>query len=178
MSILAADDNGGRYNTVHRQTDDGIVISVVSGRNLMPLVFRYTDYLGDVKCSLLSATHYPHKRLMRHDCGWRREDDSGVLTFSWEEMRHVTDGISDSPSGEYSESWHDEPNCAKDVALKGIKRHRAKFYRKDREYWTPGQTLAGDTYEDYFGWSQFNPMACDPVKPDKCGLVQYKGELH
>lgn len=73
--ILAADNNGGRYNKVHRQTDDGIVISVAMGESLLPLVFRYEDYLGCIEESLLAWNFYPHKRLMRGDCGWRVEND-------------------------------------------------------------------------------------------------------
>lgn len=175
MPVVSADNNGGRYNTAHNQVDDGNVISVRTPHGFIPLVFRYSDYLGDIKCSLLSSEFYPHKRLMRKDCGWRRKDDSVALTFSWKHMDHVTDGLTDSPNGEYHEAWHEEPNCAKDVAIKGVKGHRATFFRKDREYWTPDHTLQADTYEDYFGWSQFNPMACDPVKPNKCGLVEFKG---
>lgn len=178
MTIAAADNNGGRYNMVHRQTDDGLVISVASGRNLLPLVFAYCDYLGDKHETLLSSSRYPHKRLMRGDCGWRVKDDSVITTFSWKEMKHHTDGFSEAPSGEITEVWHDEPNCAKDVKLCGTGAHRKVFYRKDREYWTPDHTLQAENYEDYFGWTQYNPNTCPPEGPNKCGLVEFKENAH
>ena len=113
--IVAAGNNGGRYNMVHRQTDDGIVLSVAMGKNLTPLVFRYMDYLGCPQLSLLSGSFYPHKRLMRGDCGWREKDDSVDLTFSWNTLEKVTDGFTSGPSGEIEEVYHEEPNCASDV---------------------------------------------------------------
>lgn len=178
MAIAVADNNGGRYNRVHRQTDDGIVISVASGEDLLPLVFTYRDYLGDCHQTLLAASFYPHKKLMRKDCGWRAKDDSVLTTFSWKALEHHTDGFTEIPSGELSEVWHDEPNCAKDVAICGHVGHRRTFFRKDREYWTPDHTLQAERYEDYFGWSQFNPNTCEPRKPNKCGLVEFKEKKH
>lgn len=195
---VAADNNGGRYNQVHRQTDDGIVISVAMGKNLTPLVFRYTDYLGCVEESLIAGAFYPHKRLMRSDCGWRREDDSADLLFSWKALERVHTGFTSGPSGEYEESYAEVPNCAKDVRLCGIAGHRTKFYRKDREYWTPGQTLAATAPDDPFAFpthmetndccnepkkeypiitiEQWNPQTCPPEAPNKCGLVNYYDE--
>ena len=174
MTIAAADNNGGRYNTVHRQTDDGLVISVVSGQSLLPLVFAYCDYLGDKHETLLASSKYPHKKLMRNDCGWRVENDSAVLTLSWKEMKKVVDGYKDLPSGKLDPIWHDQANCARDVSLAGLKSHRKTLFRKDREYWTPDHTLQAETYEDYFGWSQRNPNTCAPTEPNKCGLVEFK----
>lgn len=196
--IVAADNNGGRYNKVHRQTDDGLVISVAMGRNLTPLVFRYMDYLGCPEESLLSASFFPHKRLMRGDCGWRRKDDSVDLLFSWKAMEHATDGVSVGPNGEYIESWHEEPNCAKDVKLCNLAGHRTVFFRKDREYWTPNHTLQATAPDDPFAFpthmesndcceepkeeypiptiEQWNPISCPPEAPNKCGLHNYYDE--
>lgn len=196
MAVVAASNNGGRYNKVHRQTDDGLVISVISGNSLLPLVFRYEDYLGDCVESLLSNGQYYHKRLMRGDCGWRREDDSALTTFSWNALETRLDGFSEAPTGEYVESYHQELNCAKDVAICGHKGHRTVFYRKDREYWTPDHVLMGDKTIDPFGpeiqqesnsccstddnkydiptISQFNPNTCEPRAADKCGILKYK----
>lgn len=198
MAIVAADNNGGRYNNVHRQTDDGIVFSVAAGENLMPITFVYTDYLGDLHESLLASGRYPHARLMRGDCGWRAEDDSETILFSWEAMEHRTDGLTDAPSGEFMEAWHEEPNCAKDVELAGIKSHRRTWYRKDRTYWTPGKTLTAAKAPNLFAptlqteynpcceerkhgyqiptFRQWNPISCPPREPNKCGLVEYDGD--
>jgi hypothetical protein len=112
-------------------------------------------------------------------------------------MQHVTDGLNDAPSGEYIEAWHEEPECAKNVGIKGIRGHRRTWYRKDREYWTPGVTAQADAYEDPFaiesqteynsccetrkhGYniptiSQWNPITCEPRKPNKCGILEYNG---
>ncbi len=195
---VAADDNGGRYNRVHRQTDDGIVISVAMGRNLTPLIFRYKDYLGCVEESLIDGAFYPHKRLMRADCGVREKDDSVVLTFSWNAMDKKIDGYTVGPSGEYEESWHEEPNCAKDVGICGVESHRKVFYRKDREYWTPNHTLMATAPDDPFAIDinmesndccnepkqeypiptikQWNTLSCPPEAPNKCGLHNYYNE--
>ena len=200
MAIATADTNGGRYNNVHRQTDDGIVFSVAAGENLMPITFRYTDYLGDCHTTLLALDFYPHARLMRGDCGWRAKDDSDVVLFSWQKMEHQTDGFTDAPTGEFTEAWHEEPNCAEDVAIDGIRGHKRTFYRKDRTYWTPGVTAQADAYEDPFaiqsqteynsccetqanGYdiptiSQWNPKTCPPREPNKCGILEYDGGKH
>ena len=197
MPIVAADTNGGRYNNVHRQTDDGIVFSVAAGENLMPITFRYTDYLGDCHETLIALGFYPHARLMRGDCGWRAKDDSDALLFSWKKMEHATDGFTDLESGEFSEAWHEEPNCAKNVFINGVRGHKRTYYRKDREYWTPDVVAQADAYDDPFavesqteynsccktsknGYeiptiSQWNPMACPPRKPNKCGILEYNG---
>ena len=196
--IVAANNNGGRYNKVHRQTDDGIVISVAMGRNLTPLVFRYKDYLDCTVESLIAGAFYPHKRLMRGDCGWREKDDSVDILFSWKALEKHTDGFTEAPSGEYTEAWHDEPNCASDVKICGLTGHRKVFYRKDREYWTPDQTLMATAPNDPFAFDmnmesndcchepkkeypipsvkQWNPISCPPEAPNKCGLVNYYDE--
>ena len=164
--ILAADNNGGRYNKVHRQTDDGIVISVAMGDSLLPISFRYEDYLGCIEESLLAGSFYPHKRLMRGDCGWRVENDSVDLLFSWNALTRHVDGFSSGPDGEYVETYHDEPNCAENVRICGLKGHRTKWYRKDREYWTPGQTLAGEIPLDPFAISmntEYNSCCTSPA---------------
>lgn len=200
MAIVAADNNGGRYNNVHRQTDDGIVFSVAAGENLMPITFRYTDYLGDCHETLISLGFYPHARLMRGDCGWRAKDDSDALLFSWQKMEHRTDGYNDSPSGEYIEAWHEEPNCAKDVLIDGLRGHKRTFYRKDRAYWTPDTVAQADSWEDPFAiesqteyndccdtqehgyeiptMRQWNPITCPPRQPNKCGILEYDGGKH
>lgn len=199
--MAPASNNGGRYNTVHRQTDDGLVFSVAMGEALVPIVFTFRDYLGDVTHGILAAGFYPHKKLMRNDCGWRVKDDSAEYRFSWQDKRHVTDGFTDTPSGEFSEAWHEEPNCAEGVALEGIRGHRQTWWRQDREYWTPGTTLQADAPEDLFGpknikqhnpvcddcgayrnppkeydiptFLQRNPKACPPKRPNHCDLVEY-----
>lgn len=193
--IVAANNNGGRYNKVHRQTDDGIVISVAMGRNLTPLVFRYEDYLGCIAESLIAGRFYPHKRLMRGDCGWREENDSVDLTFSWKSSERVVDGFTSGPTGEYEETYHEEPNCASEVLLCGLRGHRTKWYRKDREYWTPDHTLMADAPADPFAFDtnlesntcckeprkeyeittirQWNPISCPPEAPDNCGLNNF-----
>lgn len=173
MPVAAASDNGGRYNMVHRQTDDGSVISVSMGDNLTPLVFRYTDYLGHIQESLLSSRFYPHKCLMRGDCGWRRKDDSADLLFSWQESGEEIIGMSSGPSGEYLPITQEYNNHAEDVRLCGLEGHRTVYYRQDREYWAPDKTLEADTVEPFFGWSQYNPNSCPPRQPDKCGIVEY-----
>lgn len=196
--IVAANNNGGRYNKVHRQTDDGIVISVAMGKNLTPLVFRYMDYLGCAEESLIAGAFYPHKRLMRGDCGWREEDDSVDLTFSWKAMEKVIDGVSSGPNDEYVERYHLEPNCASEALLCGLRGHRKVFYRKDREYWTPNKTLSATAPADPFAFpthsesndccknpkekydiptiEQWNPISCPPEAPDKCGLNNFYDE--
>lgn len=196
--ITAAGNNGGRYNMVHRQTDDGIVVSVAMGRNLVPLRFRYIDYLGCPEESLIAGGYYPHKHLMRADCGLMEEDDSVDITFSWNTLERKADDIMVSPSGEYIESWHDEPNCAKDVLLCGLRGHRKKFFRKDREYWTPDNVLHAQAPADPFAVDinmesndccleprkkypiptigQWNTMTCPPEPPNKCGLHNYYDE--
>lgn len=201
MTIAPASNNGGRINTVHRQTDDGIVFSVAMGESLVPIVFTYKDYLGDIQSNLLASSFYPHKRLMRGDCGWRVKDDSAEYLFSWQAMEHVTDGFTESPSGEYSEAWHEEPNCAKDVQLEGHRGHRRTFYRQDREYWTPDHVLQAEAPVDIFGptpeefinenclscgdyikeptkytlptFHQWNPESCPPKAPNSCGIVEF-----
>ena len=196
--IVAADNNGGRYNKVHRQTDDGLVVSVAMGRNLTPLVFRYLDYLGCPEESLLSASFFPHKRLMRGDCGWREKDDSVDLTFSWNALEKHVDGYTSGPSGEYEERYHLDPNCASEARICGLEGHRKVFYRKDREYWTPNTTLMATAPADPFAFEinmetndccedpkteypittvkQWNPLSCPPERPDKCGLNNYYDE--
>ena len=193
--ITPASNNGGRYNTVHHQTDDGLVISVAMGKNLTPISFRYKDYLGCFEESLLSSSFFPHKRLMRGDCGWVEKDDSVALTFSWNALERHVDGLVSGPSGEYEERYHLEPNCALNTRICGLEGHRKVFYRKDREYWTPGTTLMGTIPADPFAFDeetktnpcckepapefkvttvkQWNPKTCPPEQPDKCGLVQY-----
>lgn len=199
MAIAAADTNGGRYNNVHRQTDDGIVFSVAVNDNLMPITFRYSDYLGDCHTTLIAGSFYPHERLMRGDCGWGVEDDSEALTFSWEADEKVTDGLIDTPSGEFEEVWHNEPNCADNVVIDGLVKHQRTFFRKDRQYWTPDHVVFADTYEDPFALGaeeefnsccenpkgyeittirQWNPMTCPPRKPNKCGILEYDGGKH
>lgn len=200
MPIVAADTNGGKYNNVHRQTDDGIVFSVAAGENLMPISFRYTDYLGDCHETLLAFSFYPHARLMRGDCGWRAKDDSDTMLFTWSKMEHHIDGFSNAPAGFFIEAWHEEPNCAKDVVIEGLRGHRRTFYREDREYWTPGVVAYADSYSDPFAVetqpesndccgpkgkeyniptiSQWNPMACPPREPNKCGILEYNGGKH
>lgn len=176
MTILTAGDNGGRYNMVHRQTDDGTVISVAMGRNLTPLIFSYKDYLGCMQESLLSASFFPHKRLMRGDCGWREKDDSIDITFSWNASERHVDGFTSLPTGEYEERYSMKPNCALNTRICGLEGHRKVFYRKDREYWTPDHTLQADTEEAIFGFSQYNPLSCPPKGGDKCGIVKFYGE--
>lgn len=196
---LAADNNGGRYNQVHRQTDDGIVISVAMGKNLTPLVFRYRDYLGCMDESLIAGSFYPHRRLMRGDCGWREENDSVDLLFSWSTIEKRVDGFTSGPTGEYEETYREEANCAKNVRICGLVGHRTKWYRKDREYWTPDRTLQGAVPDDPFAFpmhteyndccdpetakgyeiptvEQWNPISCPPEAPDKCGLNNYYDE--
>lgn len=174
MAILAADNNDGRYNKVHRQTDDGLVISVAAGNSLVPLVFAYKDYLGELQHSLLSSSFFPHAKLMRNDCGWRREDDSVDLLFSWTKHDKVYDGFNDAPSGEYSVDYHETVECVNNSTLKGLRGHRTRFYRKDREYWTPDKTLQAEAPEELFGWEQWNPKSCAPKKPNKCGILKYE----
>lgn len=176
MSVLAATNNEGRYNNVHRQTDDGLVISVVMGDDLMPLVFRYTDYLGCTEESLLASSFYPHSRLMRSDCGWVVKNDSKDLLFSWENTIHVTDGLSAGPSNEFVENYHELPDNAHEVRLEGLTGRRTTYYRKDREYWTPNKTLMADTPEELFGWTQINPQTCESDSFERCGLVQFYPE--
>ena len=132
---------------------------------------------------------------MRSDCGWRREDDSVDLTFSWKASERHVDGFTSGPSDEYGISYHDEPNCAKNVRICGLTGHRTKWYRKDREYWTPGVTLDATAPNDPFALSihmesndcchepkkeypiptieQWNPISCPPEAPNKCGLNNY-----
>lgn len=174
MAIAVAENNGGRYNRVHRQTDDGLVISVANGFDLLPLVFTYKDYLGDCHNTLLSAGKYPHKKLMRKDCGWRVANDSADITFSWKGKERIIDSFRDLPSGELDTVWHEGYNCALNVRLCGFRGYRSRRWRKDREFWTPDHTLQAENYEDYFGWSQFNPNTCPPREPNKCGLVELK----
>lgn len=196
---LAADNNGGRYNQVHRQTDDGIVISVAMGKSLLPLTFRYEDYLGCMEESLLSWRPYHHKRLMRGDCGWREENDSADITFSWNASERYVDGFTSGPTGEYEEIYRERPNCAKNVRICGLTGHRTKWYRKDREYWTPDHVLGATAPDDPFAFplhtehndccdpdtakgyeiptvEQWNPISCPPEAPDKCGLNNYYDE--
>lgn len=201
MAVTAATNNGGRYNNVHRQTDDGIVISVAVGDDLLPITFRYTDYLGDANETLLAIGFYPHARLMRGDCGWRVKDDSDAIVYSWASKEHVTDGFNESPSGEYTEMWHEEPNCAYDVELEGTRGHRRTFTRKDREYWTPNHTTYSPGMKDIFGpepmeefndcctepthgyeiptFRQWNPITCPSDRhPNKCGILEFEGGRH
>lgn len=179
MPVVAASNNGGRYNMVHRQTDDGYVISVAAGKSLLPLVFRYEDYLGHCQESLLASDFYPHSRLMRSDCGWRLKNDSDDLLFSWEAQEKRLIGLSSGPTGEYEGVYQDVANCAKDVRICGLEGHRTVFWRQDREYWTPDNTLLAAAPPEIFGWSQWNPNSCPPEGPDKCGIVQYpKGDCN
>lgn len=173
MPVVTASDNGGRYNDVHRQTDDGLVVSVAMGKSLMPLVFRYEDYLGHCQETLLSTAFFPHQRLMRGDCGWRVENDSDDILFSWQAIEEKTIGFSSGPSGEYEAITESVENCASDVVIDGLRGHRTIYYRKDREYWTPDKTLDATTPDEIFGWSQWNPNSCPPKGPNKCGIVQY-----
>lgn len=191
---LAAGNNGGRYNTVHRQTDDGIVVSVAMGRNLTPLVFRYTDYLGCINETLIAGSFYPHRRLMRGDCGWVEENDSVDISFSWNAPETHVDGFVSGSNDEYDTLYHFEPNCAKNVLLDGLRGHRSVAYRKDREYWTPNTVLAGTAPDDPFAFpinlesnscctngatysiptvEQWNPISCPPEEPDQCGINNY-----
>lgn len=177
MPVAAAGDNGGRYNMVHRQTDDGLVISVAMGDSLVPLVFRFNDYLNKCQECLLSSDFYPHACLMRGDCGWKKEEDDSVdLLFSWDQEEDKLIGLSSGPSGEYEEITETVENVAEGVRLAGLQGHRTVYYRKDREYWTPDKTLQADTPEELWGWSQWNPNSCPAKQPDKCGLVTFPKE--
>lgn len=179
MTIAAAGDNGGRYNTVHRQTDDGLVISVAQGDILVPLVFRFDDYLGHCKECLLSSEWYPHACLMRGDCGWREESDSEDILFSWDEEEERLIGFSSGPSGEYEEITETVENVAEGVRIAGLESHRTVYYRKDKEYWTPDKTLEATSPDALWGWDQYNPNSCPAKQPDKCGLVTYpQGETN
>ena len=175
MTVLAASDNGGRYNTAHRQTDDGIVFSVAADNNLVPISFTYFDYLDEPHTILISSGHYPHAKLMHNDGGVEVSNDSEILLFSWEEFRKKIDGFTINPkTGEYEETYHEEPNCAKDAAIKGIKSHRTVVSRKDKEYWTTDNTVKADYQEDLFGFEQYNPQSCPPRESGNCGFVTYK----
>lgn len=173
--LLAADNNGGRYNRVHRQTDDGLVISVAMGNDLTPLLFCYYDFTGCKQQTLLSSSFYPHKSLMRADCGVTVQKEKNDLLFSWNMPYKVTDGFSSGPSGEYEEIWHEDRTCAKDVSL-GFGGERTIYSRKDREYWTPDQTLQATAPNELFGWEQYNPNSRPRKKPNKCGIVTLEDE--
>lgn len=178
MAVLAASNNEGRYNRVHRQTDDGSIISVAMGSNLTPLVFRYKNYLGCDEESVLSAAFFPHKRLMRGDCGWSVENDSVDISYSWNASYDVIDGLSAGPSGEYVVNYHTEYDNASDAILSGFRGHRTVYRRKDREYWTPDKTLDAVSVDDTFGFSQYNPYSCPPKEPNKCGIVEFYPRCH
>ena len=119
--------------------------------------------------------------------------------FSWNASERVLDGFTSGPSGEYEERYHDEPNCASDVLICGLRGHRKTFYRKDREYWTPTTTLMATAPDDPFAFDnnlesndccneehpyeiptvrQWNPLSCPPEAPNKCGLVNYYDECN
>lgn len=174
MAVLEASNNGGRYNMVHRQTDDGLVISVAMGKNLTPLVFRYVDWSGCPQETLLSSAFYPHKRLMRSDCGWVEEHDKRDLLFDYIRTDVVIDGFTSGPSGEYDVSWHETHDSGENVRLCGLEGHRTVYRRKDREYWTPNMTLMADKVEDIFGFEQYNPITCPTKQPNKCGIVTWE----
>lgn len=205
MAVVAATTNGGRINKVHRQTDDGIVFSVAVGDDLLPITFRYTDYLGDPHETLISSGRYHHARLMRGDCMECR-DDSAITTFSWAEIKTPVVGFVEAPEGTFEPVHDTVPNCAENVALKGLRmRHRACF-RRDRDYWDPGMVLQATVEEDPFAFlereeendcclrkdvpykqniykvttiEQWNPISCPPNgKPNKCGILEYKGGKH
>ena len=171
MTVLQADTNGGRMNMVHRQTDDGKVISVISGDSLLPLTFRYEDYLGDIQETLIAGNFFPHKRLMRGDKGWRAAKDDSEILFSWDAKEERIDGFSSGPDGEYRPITSSVRNKADDVRLCDVNLKRTKFWREDMCYWTPDKTAQADAAPEFFGFSQFNPAACEPKKPNNCGLV-------
>lgn len=175
MSVLEASNNEGRYNMVHRQTDDGSILSVVVDGDLMPLVFSYTNYFNCPEESILSSGYYPHKNLMRGDCGVEVEYDSVDISYNWDSVERHVDGFSAGPSNEYTEIYHDVFNNASNAVLEGHRGYSVKAYRKDREYWTPDTTLSAVSEEPLFGFSQWNPIS-KPFEPNACGIANFYDE--
>lgn len=176
MPIAKASNNGGRYNTVHNQTDDGSVISVLVDGEYVPLLFSWVDYLDTCQSHLLAAGKYFHDRLMRSDCGLRREDDDSATLFSWDVLEDNVDGFSSGPTGEFRAITSQTRNKADCVEICDNRGHQTVYYRKDREYWTPDNTLAPTTEEAIFGLTQYNPISCPPDPKDSCGNYILEGD--
>jgi hypothetical protein len=176
MPVLKASNNGGKYNTVHNQTNDGSVISVLVDGEYVPLLFSWIDYLDTCQSHLLAAGKYYHERLMRSDCGLREAEDDSVTTFSWDQLEDNVDGFSSGPNGEFRPITSQTRNTGRCVEICGTRGHRKIFFRKDREYWTPDVTLAPTTEEPIFGLTQYNPISCPPDPKDNCGKYILKGD--
>lgn len=176
MPIVPASNNGGRYNTVHNQTDDGSVISVLVDGEYVPLLFSWVDYLNTCQSHLLASGKYYHDRLMRSDCGVRVAEDDSVITYSWDQLEEQIQGFSSGPSGEYRPITAEVRNQDYCVELCDTRGHQTTIYRKDRKYWTPGVTLLPTVEEDIFGLKQYNPISCPPDPKDKCGNYILKGD--
>lgn len=176
MPIVPASNNGGRYNTVHNQTDDGSVISVLVDGEYVPLLFSWVDYLDTCQSHLLASGKFYHERLMRSDCGVRVEEDDSAITYSWDQLEPEVQGFSSGPSGEYRPITAEVRNQDYCVELCDTRGHQTTIYRKDRKYWTPGVTLLPTVEEDIFGLKQYNPISCPPDPKDKCGNYILKGD--
>lgn len=176
MPIAKASNNGGKYNTVHNQTNDGSVISVLVDGEYVPLLFAWCDYLNTKQEHLLASGEFYHDRLMRGDCGLRVRDDSATTTFSWKSIETEIDGFSSGPTGEFRPITSQRSNIEDNVELCGHHANQRTYYRKDREYWTPDHVLKPTTEEEIFGLKQYNPISCPPDDKDSCGNYILKGD--
>lgn len=176
MAVLQATNNGGFYNTVHNQTDDGSVFSVVDGDEYVPITFSYCDYLGTRQTHLIASGEIFHDHLMRGDCGVRRKDDSMDLLFSWDKTTHEIEGFTEAPDGVLHPATREHNEHVECTRICGLEGHKTEFYRKDREYWTPGTTLKATSVPEIFGWTQYNPLSCPPDPKNKCGEYILKGD--
>ena len=164
-----ASDNGGRYNQVHNQAAGEEIITAPFGGEYLPVSFTYVDWTGEEHSSLLGYG-YPHDKLMRSDCGIRYKHEDSDITFDYSAKVRI-----DMPSDNGYDNYYETHIEGHDVRICGLASHRSIAYRKDREYWTPGETLSAEEPEELFGWEQFNPATC-PVDDlyNDCGVLEFK----
>lgn len=159
--IAAAQTNGGKLNSAHKEFANGYVFAIRFSGDYVPITFKVTDVLGRTDDVVIASGDVYHKALMREDGGWLVEDDSATPTFDFREMLKLTTGVVKGPDGEVYENYEYGVYEGNDVAICGFDVNRVTAYRKDAPFWDPGKVVQNETGQaDLFGFTQTDPRSC------------------
>ena len=140
MSVTAATTKGGERKQVHSEFDDGYAIGFFDGCDYVPLVFCWDDLYDCPVTSILTSGDLYHNRLMRTDGGLHQSISQEIYTFDWSEMSKVPIEGLKNPDGSARVVHGYSLNKGTDTSLHGVNSIRTDIRRRNRNYWTPGNT--------------------------------------
>lgn len=159
--IAAAQTNGGKLRSVHKEFEDGYLFAVLQDGDYVPVTFDVQDALGTLNRVVIAGGVVYHNFLMRRDGGWLVNDDSVIPTFSFYELEKIVSGITKGPDGQVYERYGYGVYQAEDTALCDVKINRVSARRLDAPFWDPGHVTQNATGQpDLFGFTQTDPRSC------------------